>query len=122
MLYHFLGSVEVLQPPAGEWSAPGEGHEALPDTPNLYRLRDPPPCGFDSIDYELTGQLCAGADDEYDNGVSLEDAVWLFMNDPHPLTTLSDPKAYGARGSISRHHNPDNYARALGALLATHAA
>jgi hypothetical protein len=27
----------------------------------------------------------------------------------HPLTVLSDPKAYGNAGSISRHHNPFNY-------------
>jgi len=37
-----------------------------------------------------------------------------LLNTPHPLTVLSDPRAYGNRGSISRHHNPFNYMRALG--------
>jgi len=38
----------------------------------------------------------------------------VLLNTPHPLTVLSDPRAYGAKGSISRHHNPFNYLRALG--------
>ena len=38
----------------------------------------------------------------------------VVLNTPHPLTVLSDPKAYGNAGSISRHHNPFNYLRALG--------
>ena len=38
----------------------------------------------------------------------------VLLNTPHPLTVLSDPRAYGNRGSISRHHNPFNYMRALG--------
>ena len=38
----------------------------------------------------------------------------VLLNTPHPLTVLSDPKAYGSKGSISRHHNPFNYLRALG--------
>ena len=37
----------------------------------------------------------------------------VVLNTPHPLTVLSDPGAYGTRGSISRHHNPFNYLRAL---------
>lgn len=52
-----------------------------------------------------------------DGGVALADAVALFMNNPHPLSTLSDPASYGASGAISRFHNPDNYTRALTALL-----
>ena len=36
----------------------------------------------------------------------------MLLNTPHPLTVLSDPRAYGAlKGSISRHHNPFNYLR-----------
>ena len=38
----------------------------------------------------------------------------VVLNTPHPLTVLSDPRAYGNQGSISRHHNPFNYLRALG--------
>ena len=38
----------------------------------------------------------------------------VVLNTPHPLTVLSDPKAYGNQGSISRHHNPFNYLGALG--------
>jgi hypothetical protein len=40
------------------------------------------------------------------------------MDNPHPLDILGDPGAYLATGSISRYHNPDNYKRALGCLLA----
>ncbi|GFR40804.1 hypothetical protein Agub_g1422, partial [Astrephomene gubernaculifera] len=44
------------------------------------------------------------------------EAVWEFMDCPHPLETLADPGAYLASGTISRYHNPDNYTRALGRL------
>ena len=35
----------------------------------------------------------------------------VLLNTPHPLTVLSDPRAYGNNGTISRHHNPFNYLR-----------
>lgn len=48
---------------------------------------------------------------------TINEAIWLLMNTPHPLDILADRGAYGDRGSISRYHNPDNYTRALGAAL-----
>ncbi|PNH07557.1 hypothetical protein TSOC_005973, partial [Tetrabaena socialis] len=47
----------------------------------------------------------------------LQQSVLHFMNQPHPLATLSDYQAYGPNGCISRFHNPDNYTRALYGLL-----
>ena len=40
-------------------------------------------------------------------------ALRVILNTPHPLTVLSDPRSYGDRGSISRHHNPYSYQKAL---------
>ena len=37
----------------------------------------------------------------------------VILNTPHPLTVLSDPGSYGSQGSISRHHNPYSYQKAL---------
>ena len=37
----------------------------------------------------------------------------VILNTPHPLTVLSDPRSYGSQGSISRHHNPYSYQKAL---------
>jgi len=48
---------------------------------------------------------------------TLRDAIITFMNFPHPLATLSEYGAYGPNGSISRYHNPDNYTKALLALI-----
>lgn len=44
------------------------------------------------------------------------------MNTPHPLDILADPGAYGDLGAISRYHNPDNYTRAVGGVLAARGA
>jgi hypothetical protein len=50
--------------------------------------------------------------------VSVDEALAVLMDNPHPLETLADPGAYMESGSISRYHNPDNYTRAFGRLLA----
>lgn len=49
---------------------------------------------------------------------SADEALAALMDNPHPLETLADPGAYMDHGSISRYHNPDNYTRAIGRLLA----
>jgi len=54
-----------------------------------------------------------GAFCEMHTMTDLKRAQLAFLNSPHPLNLLADPGAYGPEGSISRHHNPDNYARAL---------
>lgn len=48
---------------------------------------------------------------------TLREATVEFLNSPHPLTTLSEYSAYGANGSISRYHNPDNYTKGLLGLI-----
>lgn len=48
---------------------------------------------------------------------ALRTALLQFMNFPHPLSMLSDYNSYGPNGSISRYHNPDNYTKALLALI-----
>ena len=48
----------------------------------------------------------------------VDEALAALMDNPHPLETLADPGAYLDAGLISRMHNPDNYCRALGRLLA----
>lgn len=48
---------------------------------------------------------------------ALRSSLAAFMNQPHPLTTLSDYGAYGDKGAISRFHNPNHYARALLGLI-----
>jgi hypothetical protein len=74
-------------------------------------------------DAALTASLILGSVDSNDSNENLsallrergrDAARRVVLNTPHPLTVLSDPKAYGNAGSISRHHNPFNYLRALG--------
>jgi hypothetical protein len=48
----------------------------------------------------------------------VDEALAALMDNPHPLETLGDPAAYMESGTISRYHNPDNYCRALGRVLA----
>lgn len=48
----------------------------------------------------------------------VDEALAALMDNPHPLETLGDPGAYLDSGTISRYHNPDNYCRALGRVLA----
>lgn len=41
---------------------------------------------------------------------AMQRGVMHFMNQPHPLTMLSDYQAYGPQGCISRFHNPGAWA------------
>jgi hypothetical protein len=80
----------------------------LPSEPALYKLTEP--------SCPLPGPPAArgGAAKK---PLTLHDAILTFMNTPHPLQTLSEVRAYGPGGSISRFHNPQNYITALAALL-----
>lgn len=55
----------------------------------------------------------AGGIKKSQEGLTLGDAILTFMNSPHPLQTLSEMRAYGHNGSISRYHNPASYTKAL---------
>lgn len=119
----------MLQPPlgAGGFALPDEGHFMLPPGPALYKLAEPepsppsppsplpPPSPRGASGGASAGG--AGSEGGAHRPLTLADAVLAFMNTPHPLQTLSEVRAYGPGGSISRFHNPRNYVDALEALL-----
>lgn len=114
-------------------------HPMLPNYPALYRvgvdedvlfpLLDHAAASLASWDELLDGTAFAAAMSAVTGGcrkqfqaasdkraarlAGMQHSVMHFMNQPHPLTTLSDYQAYGPNGCISRFHNPDNYTQAL---------
>lgn len=40
-----------------------------------------------------------------------------FINSPHPLETLSNPAAYGSKGTIIRDHKISNYFKAVNEVI-----
>jgi hypothetical protein len=112
----------VLQPSAGlPFVHKGEEHAMLPPGPNLYKLVQPLEEGCDVDGGPAGGLGKAGAGGccscTQRKKLTVGDAMLAFMNTPHPIETLGDPRAYGHQGAISRYHNPVNYAQALAALL-----
>ena len=115
VLYSFIGRMMVLQPAADLTFTQGEGpHPMLPEGSGLYTLRHPSLLGA-----AAPASLMQAADQDTgaETPTSLAAAVMAFMDTPHPLDILADHRAYGTDGAISRYHNPDNYTRALGAVL-----
>ncbi|KAK9147288.1 hypothetical protein Scep_006045 [Stephania cephalantha] len=88
MLYTPLGQLFILQPDAK--SSPP--HPWLPRGSALYAL-------------DMSTQQAPAT------------AVKAFLNNPHPLETLSDPTAYGSEGTILRDHDSSNYMKATTAIL-----
>lgn len=122
VLYTFVGRIAILQPDPVLPFVLGDGHHSmLPDGPALYRMQDP----NSSCKSNNSSNLVSMSLDEepvqatFKSPSSLREAFLLFMNTPHPLTMLSTAAAYGAQGSVSRYHNPDNYTKGLEALLKT---
>jgi hypothetical protein len=113
----------VLQPSLGTgFTLPDEGHFMLPPEPALYKLTEPTsPLPAAAASPEPRAALARGARSGKAPAprkpLTLSDAILTFMNTPHPLQTLSEVRAYGPSGSISRFHNPQNYTDALAALL-----
>ncbi|KAG6513012.1 hypothetical protein ZIOFF_031158 [Zingiber officinale] len=91
VLYSPLGRTYILQPD-GE-SSPF--HPLLPQESALYM--------FDGSNIRQGGSSAS--------------ALRAFINSPHPLETLSDPRAYGSEGTILRDHDSSNYAKAIGVLV-----
>lgn len=91
LLYSPLGRLFILQP--NEKSSPP--HPLLPPGNALYVL------------------------DKTKRGYSTA-ALRAFLNNPHPLETLSDPTAYGSDGSILRDHDSSNYLKAVNGVLRQH--
>lgn len=90
-LYSPMGKVFILQP--NDKSSPP--HPLLPPGNALYAL-DSTKIGYSSK------------------------ALEAFLNNPHPLETLSDPTAYGKEGSILRNHDSSNYLKAVNDVLRQH--
>jgi hypothetical protein len=134
VLYSFIGDMQVLQPPTSlPFVHKGEEHSMLPPGANLYKLVQPldAGCALASPGASPAASLDAGDEPQQHQhqeagggcGVcpqkqqlTVGDAMLAFMNTPHPIETLGDPRAYGHQGSISRYHNPASYAQALAAL------
>ncbi|KAL5061274.1 hypothetical protein RYX36_032878 [Vicia faba] len=88
LLYSPLGKVFILQP--DEKTSPP--HPLLPSESAFYKL-DSTICGYSSR------------------------VLSTFLNQPHPIETLSDPTAYGSEGSILRDHDSSNYLKAVNGIL-----
>lgn len=91
LLYTPLGKLFIVQP--DEKSSPL--HPLLPPRRGLYALDNDRP------------------------GVP-GNAIRAFLNEPHPLVTLSDPTAYGSEGTILRDHDSSNYLKAVNEILRQH--
>ncbi|KAK2419383.1 alpha/beta-Hydrolases superfamily protein [Trifolium repens] len=92
LLYSPLGKIFILQP--DEKTSPP--HPLLPS---------------ESAFYQLDNTIC---------GYSPK-VLSTFLNQPHPIETLSDPTAYGSEGTILRDHDSSNYLKAVNGILKQHA-
>ncbi|XP_028794720.1 phospholipase A1 PLIP1, chloroplastic [Neltuma alba] len=90
LLYSPMGKMFILQP--DEKTSPA--HPLLPSGCALYALDDTI-FGYSKV-------------------------LRAFLNQPHPLQTLSDPTAYGSEGTILRDHDSSTYLKALNAVLRQH--
>lgn len=88
LLYSPMGKLFILQP--DERSSPP--HPLLP-----------PGCAFYFLDKTQRG---------FSSSI-----LRTFLNNPHPLETLSDPTAYGFEGTILRDHDSSNYLKAVNGVL-----
>ncbi|KAJ4955076.1 hypothetical protein NE237_011859 [Protea cynaroides] len=91
LLYSPMGQLYILQP--DDKLSPS--HPLLPSGSALFAF-DKTKCESEAV---IRGALTA------------------FLNSPHPLETLSDPKAYGSQGTICRDHTSNNYLRVLSWVL-----
>ncbi|KAL9304106.1 hypothetical protein ACSQ67_021369 [Phaseolus vulgaris] len=89
LLYSPLGKIFILQP--DEKTSPP--HPLLPSGSGFYVV-DSSRCGYSPI------------------------VLRTFLNQPHPIETLSNPKAYGSDGTVLRDHDCNNYLIAVNGVLA----
>lgn len=83
-----MGKIFIIQP--DENSSPG--HPFLPPGIGLYAL-------------------------EKTHCPTTATALRAFLNNPHPLETLSDLTAYGPEGTILRDHDSSNYLKAVNKVI-----
>lgn len=98
LLYAPIGQLLILQPD----NRVSPTHHLLPTGCALYVLGH-----FRSTEI----------DSEPSGAVQLRAAQIEFLNSPHPLETLSDPGAYGLKGSICRDHDSRNYLKTITEVL-----
>ncbi|RDY00689.1 hypothetical protein CR513_16092, partial [Mucuna pruriens] len=91
LLYTPLGKIFILQPDV-KTSPP---HPLLPPESAFYAL-DNTKCGYSPS------------------------VLRTFLNQPHPIDTLSNPTAYGSEGTILRDHDSSNYLKAINGVLRQH--
>ncbi|XP_027352605.1 phospholipase A1 PLIP1, chloroplastic [Abrus precatorius] len=91
LLYSPLGKIFILQP--DEKTSPP--HPLLPAGSAFYALNNTK-CGYSPS------------------------VLKTFLNQPHPIETLSDPTAYGSEGTILRDHDSSNYLKAINGVLRQH--
>ncbi|KAL2653159.1 hypothetical protein R1flu_021287 [Riccia fluitans] len=103
LLYAPMGQLMILQPDQRLASY----HPLLPSGSGLYVIRHRE---------NSTGDRSCPS-----RAVEVRAAQRSFLNQPHPLEILSDPDSYGPEGSISKHHDPRNYARAVESVLRSEA-
>ncbi|XP_042473375.1 phospholipase A1 PLIP1, chloroplastic-like [Zingiber officinale] len=101
VLYSPLGRTYILQP--DDQSSPY--HPLLPQ---------------DSALYVFDGKHTGKEEGPSQAAAASASALRAFINSPHPLETLSDPRAYGSEGTILRDHDSSNYARAIAGLIRRH--
>lgn len=108
----------------------------LPNHPALYRVGvpdqavntwDPTAASLASWDELIVGLSAMAASCQRSTAAaatrraakleSMQKSMLQFMNQPHPLTILSDYQAYGPQGYVSRFHNPGTWQR-VGRYLA----
>ncbi|KAL3615706.1 hypothetical protein CASFOL_041367 [Castilleja foliolosa] len=92
LMYTPMGKIFILQP--DEKSSPP--HPLLPPGRALYAFN------------------------RKNNSSLAKSAIRAFLNSPHPIETLSDPKAYGSEGTILRDHESSNYLKALNEVIRQH--
>ena len=114
VLYKPIGDTIVLQPMEGRrWS----DHSLLPAGPGLYRLKPATTQSWMAAGIGTPGLQRSEDGRWYGMPLNVEEAHFALLNNPHPLQTLADAGAYGPEGSISLHHNPDHYTRAIGHVV-----
>lgn len=102
LLYNFIGEIHVLQPGADVSYVNNEGyHPMLPEEAGLYKLSDPDLRSL-SLAKKLKKQSAEKGESIGNEVGDKKEAFLALMDNPHPLDILSEAKAYGVSGAISR--------------------
>eukprot|EP01026_Neomeris_dumetosa_P033095 TRINITY_DN2632_c0_g1_i6.p1 TRINITY_DN2632_c0_g1~~TRINITY_DN2632_c0_g1_i6.p1 ORF type:complete len:718 (-),score=73.40 TRINITY_DN2632_c0_g1_i6:1354-3507(-) len=113
-LYSLPGQILVLQPPKELKWVNGEGYHAMfPNYPDLFLLSDKSNMLSEVLMLSKKKSAIREGKVFGKEVESVQEATMQFMDTPHPLDVLSDPKAYGAEGRISRYHNPSHYTKGI---------